>query len=266
MLNSFIKPFERYLPENNRLERIWKLAQVDFKKRYYNDKLGLFWALLNPILQICVYWYIFGHVFKLDKIDNYGIFLFAGIILWFAFSEASHKGLSIIKSKRYLLENIQFNKLDLFFAQVLSVFLGVGFNLVAFLGLCLVFGYRFDLSILLLPIILFNVALISLGVSMILATIQIFFKDIIHAWSIIMLLGFWTSGTLLQGEKLIASFPPIQYIHPFVGIIINMRAITMEIGEWNNKLMLVDLLWGLGLFLIGRYLFQKFSSKALELI
>ena len=55
MINKILRPLIKRLPENNRIELIWKLAQVDFKKRYYNDSLGLFWALLNPIFRILIY-------------------------------------------------------------------------------------------------------------------------------------------------------------------------------------------------------------------
>jgi ABC-type polysaccharide/polyol phosphate export permease len=68
----------KYWPENNRLERIWKLAQVDFKKRYYNDRLGLLWALINPIFKVIVYFLVFSLFFKVQQ-ENYGLYLFSGI-------------------------------------------------------------------------------------------------------------------------------------------------------------------------------------------
>ncbi len=265
MINTLLKPVIRFIPENNRWERIWKLAQVDFKKRYYNDRLGLFWALLNPLFQIMIYFFVFKYVFKVPT-ENYGIFLFAGMIMWMFFAEIAQKGLAMIRSKKYLLENIQFNKMDLFYSTMITGFLGFFFNLVAFTIICHVLGIYYSWTFLKFPILLINVIMIGLGVSMILATIQIFFKDIVHAWSIVMLFGFWTSGVFFRAEKFLEIFPPILYIHPFNGIIINMRNITMGLGEWNYVLMVVDLAWGFLLFFLGRYLFLKYSSKGIELM
>ncbi len=265
MINKLLKNIAPHLPENNRLERIWKLAQVDFKKRYYNDKLGLLWALLNPLFQISIYYFIFKEVFKI-KIENYGLFLFAGLLIWMAFTEICNKGMNIIKTKRYLIENIQFNKLDLFYSQVIASLIGFTFNFVAFTVLCYSLGVFYSTNFYLFPIIIINLILISLGVGMILSTIQIYLKDIVHAWSIMVLFGFWTSGVFFRGELFLEKWPAMLYIHPFIGIIMNMRAITMQIGDWNSTLMVVDLIWGFGLFLIGKYVFTKYSHKGIELI
>lgn len=265
MINKILKYVAPYLPENNRLERIWKLAQVDYKKRYYHDRLGMLWALLNPLFQITIYYYIFKFVFEV-KTENYGLFLFSGMVIWIFFAETSQKGMSIIRTKKYLLENIQFNKMDLFYSSLITGLFGFFFNLMAYTLISHGLGVYFDWTILRFPILLISIALISIGMAMILATIQIYLKDISHAWNVIMLLGFWTSGVFFRGEKFLEIFPPILYIHPFVGIIMNMRFITMGLGEWNNQMMLVDLMWGICLFLLGRYLFLKYSGKGIELL
>ncbi|MFK7934051.1 MAG: hypothetical protein AB8G22_11130, partial [Saprospiraceae bacterium] len=58
-VNKVLRPVLEAIPANNRLERIWILAKVDFKKRYYHSSLGLVWALLNPIFQLSVYYTVF---------------------------------------------------------------------------------------------------------------------------------------------------------------------------------------------------------------
>jgi len=267
MINSLLKPFERYLPENNRLERIWKLGQVDFKKRYYNDKLGLFWALLNPLFQISIYYVIFTYVFGTTTM-NYGLFLFSGMLLWFGFAELTQGGMSIVKAKKYLIENIQFNKLDLYFSQLISVYMGIIFNFISFLLLCLFFGVRFDFTFWLFIPLFFNIALIGMGVSMMLTVLQSYFKDIKHIWTIVMLFGFWSSGIFFRGEKFIEFWPPFLYINPFVGIIINFRAITIGTGmdDWNWSLFWADMLYGVVMYAIGYYILKKYSGKIIELL
>ena len=105
---SILHPIFQRIPENNRVERIWKLAQVDFKRRYYNDKLGLLWALINPATQVAIYYFVFTNFFG-NREPNYAVKLFAAIILWRAFTDSASKGANILKTKSYLIENIQFN-------------------------------------------------------------------------------------------------------------------------------------------------------------
>ena len=66
-----------WIPENNRLERIWLMAKFDFVTRYYGSFLGLFWALLKPLFQLMVYYVIFTVVFT-TKTENFLLFLFVG--------------------------------------------------------------------------------------------------------------------------------------------------------------------------------------------
>ena len=100
----YINNFSSY----SRLERIWKIAQVDFKKRYYNDRLGLLWALINPLTQISIYYFVFTRIFQRNQ-ENFVLYLFCGILTWLAFTEATKMGSRVLIRKKYLTENIQFN-------------------------------------------------------------------------------------------------------------------------------------------------------------
>ena len=113
MISKILKPLIQYLPENNRLERIWILAKFDFKSRYYYHQLGILWALIKPFFEFLVYYLVFTIVFKSD-IPNYALYLFLGIILWNFFEEGTNKGITVLPQRIYLIENIAFNKSDLF--------------------------------------------------------------------------------------------------------------------------------------------------------
>jgi ABC-type polysaccharide/polyol phosphate export permease len=97
MINK-ISPFLiSKLPKKNRLERIWILAKTDFKKRYYGTSLGILWALINPIFQLIIYYFVFSVFFKND-VPNFSLYLFSGLILWMFISESNKKGMYTISS------------------------------------------------------------------------------------------------------------------------------------------------------------------------
>lgn len=254
------------LPENNRSERIWKLAQVDFKKRYYNDKFGLVWALINPLSRVLIYWLVFTYLFEkaIEGIENYALFLFAGIITWMFFREICQKSLTILYKKRYLIENIQVNKIDIFLSNGISVLIGFLFNLAAFILISLIMGVSYSLKLLLLPILISNVFIIALGIGMILSSLYIFFKDIIHIMDIVFLFGFWSSGIFFRGKIFLDVFPAFLYLNPFVGIIINMRNILIYDSNLDYQLLLINLISGLIIFFIGTLLMNKYSKFAYE--
>ena len=123
-----VKKILESLPENNQFERIWILAKTDFKIRYYGTFLGLVWALINPLFRLSVYYIVFSLVIE-HNIPNYGLHIFSGLVIWMFFLEGTKKGLNMIKSKRYLLENVDFNKLDIYISAVLSSLMGLLFNI-----------------------------------------------------------------------------------------------------------------------------------------
>ena len=264
MIRRVFSPITKRLPESNRLERIWKLAQVDFKKRYYNNRLGLVWALLNPIFRIAVYYYVFTQIIKMERIENYAIFLFCGLVAWLGFKEAAQKGIGMIKTKKYLIVNIQFNHTDLFFSSTISVFMGTMFNTVALIIACLVAGISMSINLLYIPLVFLNLFIIGMGAAMILATIRIYFDDIVHLWTMISLLGFWTSGVFLKGEIFLEQAPILLYIHPFIGIIINMRKVTMYSSPPDFFILGINMTAALIILVVGIIVYKRNAHKAIE--
>ena len=264
-IKKMTHPIINRLPESNRLERIWKLAQVGFKKRYYNDRLGLLWALLNPAFQITVYYLVFTHV--LDRTsgeDNFAIFIFAGLIIWLAFNQGATLGMRTLIGNKHLIQNIQFDHVDLFVSSTISVFIGLAFNTVVFIMVCLLFGLPIGAHLWFIIPIYANLFIILMGTSMLLATIKVYLEDITHLWAIITLIGFWSSGIFFSADKILSKFYPMLYLNPFVGMIDNMRRITMWNQAPNYTYAFINFIGGIFIFLIGYYFFRKYSHKAME--
>jgi len=254
-----------YLPNNLRLERIWKLAQVDFKKRYYNDKFGLLWALINPLTQITIYYFVFTKIFQRGgAIPNFEFYLFCALIIWIAFSEATNLGMRILYTKRYLIENIQFNWVDLYFTHIISVSLGMCFNFFAYaLGL-VVLGVSVGTYWYLFPIVLITWACYSFSLSMILSILRPIFDDIVHIWKILIMIGFWISGIFFPADELLQEYPLLGYFNPFLGLILNTRACVLENNPIFFDLLILNLSGGIFLVLLGLLIFKKFSKKIIE--
>jgi len=264
-LSTIDQQMTKWLPENNRLERIWKLAEVGFKKRYYNDKLGLFWAFLNPLFQMGIYFLVIKYIFKSEE-EHFALFLFCGLIIWMAFAECSTQGMDLLENNRFLIENIQFNQLDLFISHTLSVFIGLLFNMLVFFLLCLVSQLPLSIHILIFPLLLFNLFLIATGISLILATLKIYMRDIVHLWAVLILVGFWGSGILFDGAIYQEVFPPLLYANPFVGIIMNTRLIIMKGVAPNWHLLMINFATGVFILGLGMVMFKKYAHKFLEYI
>lgn len=255
-----------YIPENNRIERIWKLAQVDFKKRYYNDRFGLLWALINPVLRVLIYYFVFNLIFKtaIEGIDNYGLFIFSGLIVWMFFVETCKKSMKILHQKRYLILNIKVKKIDLFYSNGLAILMGFGFNLLALVFISFFFQVPYSIHLLFLPILIINLLCLSIGFGMILCILYAFFEDIAHVADIGFLLGFWCSGIFFRGELFWEYWPPIIYLNPFIGLVINFRNVLIYGAQIDYFYLLINFTYGLAILFLGIFLIRKYSHLAIE--
>lgn len=246
-----------------RFERIWKIAHIDFKKRYYDSYFGLIWALLNPLFHIAIYYFVFT-VFFPRNIDNFALYLFSGLISWMYFKECTNKCMTVLKQKSYLIDSLQFDKIDLFYSTSISSMLGYLFNICAYILIALCFGILYNISLVAFAIIIFNIFILSIAIGMILATVKIYFRDISYFWDLATLFAFWTCPIFFRGEDIVAKAPFILYVNPVSGIIMNSRSMLLHRSWPDWYWVCYDLVFAIILFYIAKVIFNKFSHKALE--
>lgn len=255
------------IPENNRLERIWKLAQVDFKKRYYNDRFGLMWALLNPLFRVGIYYVAFNLILNRSRIgvDNFALFLFSGLIFWMTFVSTIRKGMRIYIQKKYLIENIRLNITDLYISHGISSLMGLSFNIIAFILASLFLGSNISIhAIWLIPIQTIVLLLLSVGISMILSIIYIYLRDINHFLDLIILLFFWTSGIIIPIQNIADEIPIISVLNPMIGYFENIRAVLVYNSTINLESLISVSVFSICIYTIGSILISTFAPKLYE--
>lgn len=170
---------------SNKIERLWLLAKIEFKLRYYENKLGLFWALIKPLLDLAIFYVVFQIIMKQD-IPSFASYLFIGLILWNFFIESTSGTIQILHTKKYLYEYSNMNKLEIYISTLFSNSIGFFFNFLIFL----VFYHfleaapiGFSIYNFWIIVLFLNLFILSLGVSLILSTLYIIVKDITQIWA-----------------------------------------------------------------------------------
>ena len=250
----------------NTLERLWLLAKIEFKLRYYENKLGLFWALLKPIMDIGIYYIVFQIILKQD-IPAFASFIFIGLILWNFFLESTTGTTQLLHTKKYLYEYSNMNKLEIYLSTLFSNMIGFGFNLIMF-----IIFYNFiepesnGISIYnfwIVPIFI-NLFILSLAFSLILSNIYIYAKDVSQLWQVFSTLLFFLSPIFYKLTLFKQALPTFEYLNPIAGIIINARKVMMDGTEPDFELMLFDFGYALLFLFIGLILLNRLGSKAAE--
>jgi len=250
----------------HKMERLWLLARIEFKLRYYENKLGLFWALLKPIMDIVIYYIVFQIIIK-QNIPAFASYLFIGLILWNFFVESTTGTIRILTTKKYLYEYSNMNKMEIYVSTLMSNAIGFFFNFVMFL----IFYNLIERQSLgpsfynfwIIPVfcILF---MLSLGSALILSNVFILAKDINQVWQVFVSFLFFLSPIFYKLSTFKESLPRFDYLNPMAGIIINARRVMMEHRPPDLRLLVWDAVYSGLLFLLGIYLLNKLGSRAAE--
>lgn len=261
-----IRIVKDWIGRSNKLERLWLMAKIEFKLRYYENKLGLLWALIKPVSDIVIYYVAFEMIMK-QGIPNFISFLFIGLIMWNFFVESTTGTIQILNTKKYLYEYTNMNKIEIYLSHVLSNCIGFFFNFLMFTLFYHFFekdtsGYSIH-AIYFIPVFL-NLLVVALALSLILSNVYIIANDITQIWMVITSIGFWLSPILFRLDDFRKALPGLEYANPFAGLIINARNVLLYQRDPDWGLFFFDWAYAIGLLLIGLLLLNKLGSKAAE--
>lgn len=228
-LTAFITLYDKIvvLPKElwgNR-ELIWKLARNDFKKRYAGSTMGRVWAFIQPIVTVGMYYCIFGIIFPARAQlaasgvkAPYVVWLTAGLIPWFYFSEAIGGGTSALIEYNYLVKKVVFKISILPIIKVIAAtFIHAFFVL---LLLVLYFVFHFSPSIYLIQLIYYSFCMffLALAISYSTCAIVVFFRDLSQIIGILLQVGMWATpimweiGVIPEKYRIIFKLNPVFYI------------------------------------------------------
>jgi ABC-type polysaccharide/polyol phosphate export permease len=251
---------------SNKSERLWLLAKIEFKLRYYENKLGLLWALIKPLMDIAIYYIVFQMIMKQD-IPAFASYLFIGLIVWNFFLESTTGTVQILHTKKYLYEYSNMNKLEIYVSTLLSNSIGFFFNLIMFLLFYNLLEKDVPYSTVhifwILPLFV-NLYILSLATSLILSNIYVIAKDITQVWQVFTQVIFFLSPILYNLDRFKTALPRFDYLNPLAGIIINARKATMEGSNPDFILFFFDFGYAILLLILGMFLLNKLGSKAAE--
>lgn len=187
--------------QNRRI--IWRLAKNDFRKRYAGSYLGTIWALVPPLVTVTMYWFVFDRIFgsgpQLTCTGGevpYVLFLTAGLVPWFYFSDALMGAMTSLMEYNYLVKKVVFKVSVLPIIKVTAaMFVHVGFTVILMIIAC-IYGFTPSWYWLQLLYYTFCEYVLILGISYATCSIVIFFRDLQQLVSIVLQVGMWATPIL----------------------------------------------------------------------
>jgi lipopolysaccharide transport system permease protein len=242
---------------------LWELAKRDFIGRYKGSFIGVIWTLLHPLLMLVIYTLVFSVAFKArwsevgsDRI-SFTLVLFSGLIVHGFFADCLNRSSGVIVNQPNYVKKVVF-PLEILPCVVLCTAL---FHFLVSLSLLLAFCFALNvtlkISILLIPVIMFPLILMALGLTLIFASLGVYLRDIAQV------MGVFTSVLLFLSPVFyrISAFPKeYRYLFSFNPLTLPIEQLR-DLLLWGNAINWTDwctsLLIGSLMCYFGFWWFQK---------
>ncbi len=201
---------------------IWNLSLSEFKLRYKNSILGYFWSLLEPLLMLTVLYLVFSNLMRV-QVEHYQLFLLLGIILWNFFSRSTGIGMFSIVGKPGMIKKIYFPRDIFVISSCITALLMSLFESVVFIIFMFIFRVPISSTIMYVPLVLVLLFIFSLGVSMTLSALNVYFRDMQFIWDVFMQAAFFATPILYTLEMFPENLRTIALLNPMARIIISAR-------------------------------------------
>ena len=263
-----------------------ELVKTDFLLRYQGSFLGIAWSVLKPLMLFCVMDVVFVKFLRFsDGTDTFPLVLLLGISMWNFFTESTTMGLCSITTRGDLLRKINFPKYIIVVSATINALICMSINLGVVIVACILSGVQFTVNVFWLPINLVQLYLLSLGVALLLSTLNVYFRDAQHIWEVVLQglfyatpiiyplsmveqkLGEVAPGVGLLVEKLMLLNPAAQIIQDIRHNLI-APATTPTIWTLSDNIFfqMIPVALTFALLLWGVHVFRKYSPKFAEVM
>lgn len=237
-----------------------ELVVRDIKVRYRRSFLGLLWTVLNPLLMMAVQTVVFSTFFK-SNIANFPVYLLIGNIVFSMNSDSTSQALTSIIGSAGLIKKVYIPKYLFPLSKVISCLVNFGFSFIALLIVMIVTRSQFHIEMILSFVPLFYLLFFSIGLSLILSSITVFFRDIAHLYSVFITAWMYLTPIFYPIDMLPPQIQAIINWNPMFQYIKYFRLLIMDgiIPAWRTNVFCFGL--GAITLVIGIYMFQKLQDK-----
>lgn len=180
---------------------ILTFAMGELKNRYRNSVLGFFWSILEPLLLLSILYFVFTAVLK-SAIPDFAVYLLLGLIMWNFVSKSTTMGLNSLTGKSSIISQIYFQRAIPALSSNITGLMMLGLEFVIFSFFLIGFGVTPSIDIVYLPYLVFLTFVITLGLSLPLSVINVYYKDMQFIWNILLTAGFFVHPIIYSSGML----------------------------------------------------------------
>lgn len=247
----------------NYREMLKNLVIRDLRTRYKESILGFLWTLINPLLMLLIYTIVFKTIMRMD-IENYSIFLFSGLLAWQFHQTVISTNTSVIVNNSNLIKKVFFPSEILPLSSTLAGTINYLLCLIVLFAAMLYVGVDITANVLYFPVILIIQMIFILGLSLMLAGLTVFFRDLEHIIGILMMAWFYMTPIFYPLSMVPEKYKNIFLLNPMTHIEQSYRQIFYYGSPPEFKTLFICLLNSIIFLMVGLFVFSKCKKKFAE--
>lgn len=244
----------------NYKDLLWEFVRRDIKLKYRNSVLGILWSMLNPLLIMIVLTFIFSNLFK-NSIPNFPVYCLSGRLVYDFFSQATNQSMNSITGKSSLIKKIYVPKYLYPLSRIISTFIIFLISLIPLIVIMIVTKIKVSVMLSLIFYPLICLFFVSLGIGLFLATINVFFRDMQHLYSVVLLLIMYASAIFYSPNIINAKYLWLLNFNPIYPIINVFRDCVLYGTVTSNSSWILSGIYALLATIIGLIIFYKNQDK-----
>ena len=243
------------------------LVSRDIKTKYRRSVLGMLWSVLNPLLMMAVLTTIFSHVIRVEITAEGGFALFylVGYIVFNFVSESTSLSLTSVLNAAPLIKKVYVPKYIFPLEKCLYAMVNMLFSMIAFVIVFVAFVFMGRVTphatMLLFPLPVLYILVFGLGLSLILATLNVFFRDIAHLYSVFLTVWMYATPILYPADILPAWLQSIMRFNPLAHYVTYFRNVLLYGVVPSLEENLICIAFSVLFLLLGITVFRKNQNK-----
>lgn len=241
------------------------LSVKNFRQRYLRSKLGVIWALVQPLAQAAVLSFVFLKIFKVHRIPHYPLYVLSGIMAWQFFQQGVVGGTSSIVDNAGLVRKVAVPKITFPLSVVGGVLLVFALQLVVLIAGAGVSGTLAVTTPVLLVLSLMVEVVLTLGFAVLLCSLHVSFRDIRFLVESTLLMAFYLTPVIYDPSRLPPSYRSLLRWNPMDGVLsLERAALLARSVDWTA--VSVSVICAVVLLAIGLPIFRRQAGDFADLV
>jgi lipopolysaccharide transport system permease protein len=248
-------------------ELLYFLAWRDVKVRYKQAAFGAAWAIIQPLFTMLIFTFFFGRMANIPSGGiPYPLFFYTTLVSWTYFAGTLGQAGNSLVSNASLITKIYFPRILLPASSALSSLLDFGVGSSFLVVMMLYYKIMPSWKIVFWPLVVLDMLVVTLGISMWFAALNVRYRDIKHVIPFMVQLGLWVTPVLYPVSYLSPRWRPLLALNPLSAVMEGFRACLFPHYQLDWKLMAPSLGTALLFLAIGVLYFRKAERTFADII